>query len=598
MAVARSRRTSETAARGSRRGGRLVRTAWVGSAALALASLGRLEVARADEEEVVIRGRVLTGDGEDAAGVEVAPHWIVDGERATAWIGTTTDAQGQFQLAAKAPRFPLPILLIDVARTQGALALVAASDLPKTLRLRLDPLAHIAGRLRCPDLPGEVAGVTVSVKARGIEVVNLRTPSSRFALRIPSGAYDLVVTSSGTQDVERSVDAKPGEDVDLGTLEARATEAARGYGHPAPPLTVLAARGLSTPFAWKSLEGKWVLLEFWSHASGASTRGSLRRLMTFHEAHSEDRERFEVLAFHDSTVDTLAELEAQLESVARRDWQGRTLPFPVLIDPSGETTRRYGVRSVPATYLIDPQGRLVAGDLDALALALAEGDPELASLLQSLAKARTVAELDPVLGRLGKRPATPRVTTALIGYAKAARGSILAPTLRALGLTRTSAAVDYLVGPGALKSEDPAVQEVAVEALESTGDPAAVDPLLSLAVHRTTPDRLVARALLALRAISPKDEHVIRFSLPLSQSPSGDVRAAALPFLALLETDEAHLRLVHLLQQDRTEAVRVAAALALGRSEDPRAREVLEKAAVEDRAKAVRAAAAKALESN
>lgn len=35
------------------------------------------------------------------------------------------------------------------------------------------------------------------------------------------------------------------------------------------------------------------------------------------------------------------------------------LSFPVLLDPSGEVTRLYGVASLPTTYIVDREGRLV-----------------------------------------------------------------------------------------------------------------------------------------------------------------------------------------------------------------------------------------------
>lgn len=38
----------------------------------------------------------------------------------------------------------------------------------------------------------------------------------------------------------------------------------------------------------------------------------------------------------------------------------RNLAFPVLLDPSGEAAREYRVVGLPATFLIDPGGKIAA----------------------------------------------------------------------------------------------------------------------------------------------------------------------------------------------------------------------------------------------
>lgn len=39
----------------------------------------------------------------------------------------------------------------------------------------------------------------------------------------------------------------------------------------------------------------------------------------------------------------------------------KPLPFPVLLDATGATTKRWGVHMFPTTVLIDPDGKLVRG---------------------------------------------------------------------------------------------------------------------------------------------------------------------------------------------------------------------------------------------
>jgi len=86
-------------------------------------------------------------------------------------------------------------------------------------------------------------------------------------------------------------------------------------------------------------------------------------MIDFYERHKSDR--FEFVAFHDGTAKSFAELDPKLEKMEKEHWRGRKLPFPILLDASGETIRRFGVHGFPTQILIDPQGQLVGtGDLE------------------------------------------------------------------------------------------------------------------------------------------------------------------------------------------------------------------------------------------
>ena len=82
--------------------------------------------------------------------------------------------------------------------------------------------------------------------------------------------------------------------------------------------------------------------------------------MEFYDQHQGERDRFEIIAFHDGTAKSLEDIDAKTKDVQEKLWK-RPLPFPVLLDASGETTKRWGVHAFPTTVLIDPEGRLVRG---------------------------------------------------------------------------------------------------------------------------------------------------------------------------------------------------------------------------------------------
>jgi hypothetical protein len=86
-----------------------------------------------------------------------------------------------------------------------------------------------------------------------------------------------------------------------------------------------------------------------------------------YKAYAPYRDKFEMLAFHDATSKTLAELDPKLADPKAKYWRGRDLPFPILMDATGETIKRYGISEFPTTILIDPNGVVVGrrdiGDL-------------------------------------------------------------------------------------------------------------------------------------------------------------------------------------------------------------------------------------------
>lgn len=82
-------------------------------------------------------------------------------------------------------------------------------------------------------------------------------------------------------------------------------------------------------------------------------------LIDLYDLHRDHRDRFEILAFHDATAKTFAELEKHLPKVRRQFWHGKDLPFPVLLDATGQTVKAYDINGYPTTLLIDPDGKLV-----------------------------------------------------------------------------------------------------------------------------------------------------------------------------------------------------------------------------------------------
>lgn len=70
---------------------------------------------------------------------------------------------------------------------------------------------------------------------------------------------------------------------------------------------------------------------------------------------------FSIIAFHDAKVKNFEELDEKLEGIIEEHWGGRELPFPILLDATGQTLRDYDIHTFPTLLLIDPDGKLVKG---------------------------------------------------------------------------------------------------------------------------------------------------------------------------------------------------------------------------------------------
>jgi hypothetical protein len=77
-------------------------------------------------------------------------------------------------------------------------------------------------------------------------------------------------------------------------------------------------------------------------------------------------------------------MDRQGEEVARPFADNLKLTFPVLLDPTLEVSRRYGVRGLPTSYLIDPEGLQIGVVIGARDWYKTEAKALIAGLLRQL----------------------------------------------------------------------------------------------------------------------------------------------------------------------------------------------------------------------
>ncbi|HEX4797041.1 MAG TPA: TlpA disulfide reductase family protein [Humisphaera sp.] len=190
----------------------------------------------------------------------------------------------------------------------------------------------------------------------------------RFELVLPAGDYQLLFRASDTFNVSHYIHITPGQqplnlDIDLEPPHSVVQSFAN---KPAPEFRDLKAWKNSPPLKLSELRGRVVLLDFWGYWCGPCVGGMPHLMEIYDELHGRG---LEVIAIHDNSVTSFAELDPKLARLREESWKGRDLPFPIAIDGGaksqpdadfrGSTITAYDVRYFPTTLLIDRNGVLV-----------------------------------------------------------------------------------------------------------------------------------------------------------------------------------------------------------------------------------------------
>ena len=99
-----------------------------------------------------------------------------------------------------------------------------------------------------------------------------------------------------------------------------------------------------------SLRGKYVLLEFWDTWCGPCIK-EIPNLKTIYN--KTDKSKFEIIGIVGNNEITVLEKFANKHGIV----------WPQIIDYSNKIKGKYGVRGIPATFLINPEGIIIAKDL-------------------------------------------------------------------------------------------------------------------------------------------------------------------------------------------------------------------------------------------
>jgi peroxiredoxin len=119
----------------------------------------------------------------------------------------------------------------------------------------------------------------------------------------------------------------------------------------APDFSLMSLQG--QPVRLREFRGKLVVLNFWATwcAPCLQEMPSMERLYRTFK--------------HTAFVLLAVSMDRQGAEVAQPFAENLQLTFPILLDPTSEVARQYGVRGLPTTYLIDPDGLVIGAVIGA-----------------------------------------------------------------------------------------------------------------------------------------------------------------------------------------------------------------------------------------
>ncbi|HEV7279670.1 MAG TPA: carboxypeptidase regulatory-like domain-containing protein [Pirellulaceae bacterium] len=339
--------------------------------------------------DLPFKARVVDAEGQPVANVSVGlgilggvrPQFGTLGDQVPL-AESRTDASGlapvDASMLAQFRQNASPLYAVDVEGKRAGIAtfdLASYADLgpsavPDPVEVTLGPATLtkiVVGAGAFEDLKAKPEPIYVSVSRDGLPLQQAGLAAAgSWELLLTPGKYRVTANAPGwSEAAEAELEIAEGDETKEVELQLKPNRMAQLIGNPAPEFQQIRTSGGASPVTLAELRGKVVLIDFWGNWCGPCV-AAMPNLI---DLQNEYRARgVEVVALHDASVDSVEELDEIVAGLVKDQWNGRELPFPVLLDGAdpampgagqGVNVAAYGIAAFPTTIVIDRRGNVV-----------------------------------------------------------------------------------------------------------------------------------------------------------------------------------------------------------------------------------------------
>ena len=237
-------------------------------------------IAQRTKQQALVKGRVVDAQGEPVANVPVAASWSVKDGQVIPKRGTTSGADGRFELRVTLMRGRnILVSALDLKERRGAVLRIDSENANANQAWTLDPLTRVHGTFREPESGGPTSGgnlyVDLGRPGEGRFRLFLGSYSAAgFEFWLPLGRYWITSYLGRLHTMSQMtfhVDGSKTE-IDLGERSVEVTALGKMQGRSASAWNVTGARNLPEDLASKGkditladFQGRWLILEFWGY---------------------------------------------------------------------------------------------------------------------------------------------------------------------------------------------------------------------------------------------------------------------------------------------------------------------------------------------
>jgi hypothetical protein len=219
-------------------------------------------------ESFTVTIKAVNADNRPVANAEAALFWRVQAGAIKPSVDKpfVTDGAGKAILTVDDWKEKRPVLILSADRGLGGIIGVGKDDEGKELAVRLEPTVRVKGKLVCKELKikPEQANTMVSVEGLRPPFAQHMTEDASVELVLPVGKYQFRTSGADVESVTQTVSlTSDRKELDLGTIDMKATTLAKLKGKAAPEWTIGDAHGVKADAKLADAKGKWVYLEFW-----------------------------------------------------------------------------------------------------------------------------------------------------------------------------------------------------------------------------------------------------------------------------------------------------------------------------------------------